>query len=153
MGHLGKNAQKGFPLLPFKILFGLGIILPDGADLGTCILLCAVAASGISFGNGTFADLTQIAAVHSLDAVHATSLAVYVFRQDGRIVQLGPELGGLLTQCLVVILCCNVDIAFLAVQSTNSDQLFHINRGITSGIYCPSAPAPSAVSKLRSLSF
>jgi hypothetical protein len=37
-------------------------------------------------------------------------------------IQFGPELCGLLAQCLVIILCGNISIALLAVQPADGNQ-------------------------------
>ena len=74
-------------VLRLQILFSLGIVLPNRANLGAGVFLRAVATSGKPLGHSTFADLTQIAAEYGFGAIHATSIAVYVLWQNGCIIQ------------------------------------------------------------------
>ena len=59
-------------------------------------------------------------------SVHAATVTVDVLRQDGGIVQFGPQLCCLFPQCLVIVLCGNVGIALLTVQPADGNMILHL---------------------------
>ena len=94
---MGNHRSKGRALLHFQTL----------------------AAGGYAFFQRTLADGTQTFAVNRLSPVDAAAVAIDMLWQNGRIVQLRPKLGGLLTEHLVVVFRGDVSIALLAIQAAN----------------------------------
>ena len=78
-----------FPRVPLclQILFSLWIVLPDGSDLGTNVLLRALTASDKSFGYSTFANFTQSAAEYGFGSAHTATITVDMLREDGCMIQ------------------------------------------------------------------
>ena len=74
----------------FQVLLRLRIILPDGADLRASVLLRAFSAGLESLCDSALSDLAQRTAEYGLGPVHTATLAVDVFRKNGRIVQFCP---------------------------------------------------------------
>lgn len=109
-------------------------MLPNGTDLRASILLGAFSAGLESLGYSTLSDLAQRTAEYGLGPVHTATIAIDVFRKNGRIVQFCPSFGSLLPQCLVIVLSSDVGVTLFAVQSANGNQLFllyiHIIRSL-----------------------
>lgn len=108
-----------------QICFGTGIVSVKCSNDRAGFHLATIAASGNAFFQCTLANGAEAVAEDGLLPVEAASFAVDMFWQYGNIVQLRPQPGGFLTQCLVVVLGGDVCVAFLAVQSAISNQLFH----------------------------
>ena len=65
-------------------------------------------------------------AENGFTSVHAATVTVDVLRQDGGIVQFGPQLCRLFPQCLVIVLRGNVGIALLTVQPADGNMILHL---------------------------
>ena len=107
-------------------------MLPDGSYFEAGVFIRAVATGLIAFAYSTLANLAQGAAEQSLGPVHPAAFAVDMLRHDGRIVQLGPQFRGLLSQRLVIVLSGDKGVALLAVQAADSNQFLHIRQIIAS---------------------
>ena len=59
-------------------------------------------------------------------SVHAATVTVDVLRQDGGIVQFGPQLCRLFLQSLIIVLRGNVAIALLTVQPADGNMILHL---------------------------
>lgn len=94
-------------------------------NLAAGVHLGAVATSLQTFLHRTLAYGTQGAAVDGLFAVCAATFTFDMFWQDGNLVELCPQLGGLLAQVLVVVLGGDICIALRAVQSAIRNQVVH----------------------------
>ena len=65
-------------------------------------------------------------AENGFTSVHAATVTVDVLRQDGGIVQFGPQLCRLFPQCLVIVLRGNVGITLLTIQSADGNMILHL---------------------------
>ena len=109
----------------FKIIFSLRIVLPNSTDLGASFLLWAITASLEAIAQCALTYLAQTVAKYGFPSVHPAAITVNVFRENGRIIQFGPQFRCLLPQCLVIILCGDISIALLAIQPADGNQSLH----------------------------
>ena len=111
-----------------QVILRLKIVLPNRVDFRTGHALGTIATGLHPLGHCALTYLTQRAAEKGLGAVHAASLAIDMFRKDGRMVQLRPEFSGSFPQRLIIVLCGNIGVALLAVKPTDASQSFHFSR-------------------------
>ena len=97
---------------------------PDG---GAMLHFRAVAAGDNPFFQRTLADMAHAFAENSLPALRTAAVAVDMLRRDGGAVQLGPKLGGLFAQGLVVVFCGDKGIALFAVNAAAGNVQSHDN--------------------------
>ena len=105
-------------LSQIKILFRLGAILPDGANLFAAVLICAVATSLKTFGSYTFVHLAQMAAEVELRPIHTATCAIDALRCNlVSMIHLAPFLRNLNAHPVIVPYRGDAGLTALAVNA------------------------------------
>ena len=114
------------PLFPFQVVQCVGTICMNSLNGRTTFHVRTAAASCHAFFQCALANATEALTVNRLSPIHTTALTVDVLWQDRSMIQFRPQLCRLLTQCMVVVLRCDVCVALLAIQSAVAYHLLHL---------------------------
>lgn len=113
--------------LRFQIATGFRSIPENLPHLSASVNLSAFSASTVALSSDTLANRTHFAAKDKLCTLYPASHAINMFGHDRGIVRLSPHFSGSLPKSVIIIDGGLAGIAFLAVQSTASNQIFHIS--------------------------
>ena len=98
-----------------KVFNNIRIVRGNDSESRAFFFFLAVAAGRKTFLHSAFSDSADTFAENSLYSVCAASVAVDMFRQNGRVVQFAPEFRRFFTQSVIVVFCCDVCVALFAV--------------------------------------
>ena len=89
-------------LVPFQIFQSLGVVGDNRSNNLTIFQLRTVTAGRNALFQRTLANFTETVAKYRFHSLNAAALTVDMFRQNGSLIQLGPQFRGFFTPFMTV---------------------------------------------------